>query len=259
MGGCFGKQTESKEKSSKKSRSSQNEFPVFDEASAKNNKSQPLDFLTSTTAPSTNDLHLLNTTTHNTLTPHVGPQIMITGATPFPSSADVSALNASREEISSTKKVEENDEETDISVRISQDHESDTDGLYLKSIGGKFLSQNGKFIEMVETKTPTTELMLINSETDEGQSGMVVQTKVGLLCMDILGYMESGITAGRPIAFTPQSGIESQLWKVSNEKDNFVTIRPVAQENLALQIISDFKLALMPVNSDEPLQLFTIE
>ena len=93
----------------------------------------------------------------------------------------------SRDEISSNQKVEETDEETDINVKIFQDHEHDTDrGLYLKSIGGKYLSQNGKFIEMVETKTATTELFLINSETDEGQSGMVVQTKVGLQKVQII-------------------------------------------------------------------------
>lgn len=257
MGSCFGKQTESRKTSSKKLRSNQSDFPVFDEVSANKNNSRALD---STIVPSTSDLHLLNTTTHNTLTPHVGPQIMITGATPFPSSADVSALNASREEISSNQKAEETDEETGINVEISQTHEDDSErSLYLKSIGGKFLSQNGKFIEMVETKTAATELLLINSETDEGHCGMILQTKVGLLCMDILGYMESGITAGRPIAFTPRSGIESQFWKVTKENENFITIRPVTQDNLALQIISDFKLALMPFKSDEPLQMFTIE
>ena len=78
MGSCFSKQTESRKTSSKKLRSNQSDFPVFDEVSANKNNSRALD---STIVPSSSDLHLLNTTTHNTITPHVGPQIMITGAT----------------------------------------------------------------------------------------------------------------------------------------------------------------------------------
>lgn len=116
-------------------------------------------------------------------------QVSKTSRIPFPSSADVSALNASREEISSNQKAEETDEETGINVEISQTHEDDSErSLYLKSIGGKFLSQNGKFIEMVETKTAATELLLINSETDEGHCGMILQTKVGLQKVQIIVY-----------------------------------------------------------------------
>ena len=74
-------------------------------------------------------------------------------------------------------------------MEIAQTHEDDSErSLYLKSIGGKFLSQNGKFIEMVETKTAATELLLINSETDEGHCGMILQTKVGLQKVQIIVY-----------------------------------------------------------------------
>ena len=79
-------------------------------------------------------------------------------------------------------------------------------------------------------------------------------------CLGILGYLESGITAGRPVTFTQPTGDDSQLWKVvEKENEDFMTIRPINDDNLALQIISDFKVALMPYVEGEKMQLFQIE
>ena len=78
MGACFGKQNKNQSKKSRNQSGDSKHPPVFDD-SPKDKKLEPKGL--PMVAPSSTDLHLLNTTTNNTLTPHVGPQIMITGAT----------------------------------------------------------------------------------------------------------------------------------------------------------------------------------
>ena len=182
MGGCIGKQTNNKS-STKKVKSNQSDYPVFEESptnkhdkakvdeegsSKTNNNNNSSSNKLPTVNPSSNDLHLLNTTTHNTLTPHVGPQIMITGATPFASSTNVSAINESNKENDSNGGGEED-------INPTSFNQVDQSDLSLKSISGKYLSQNGKFIEMVDVKSTNCAFLLVNSET-----GVQIQTKNSL-------------------------------------------------------------------------------
>lgn len=210
------------------------------------------------------------------LMPQVGPQIMITGATPQQSTVDLelldrkpgSRIDLNIDEMDALGEDEEEEiylnNQNDgmvISANQNTEDEDEDNRVYIKTPSNLFWCLDGNFLALINDKSRAT----IFSLRQKGEH-VLFQTKENSLSLDIVGTLESGVCQGLPVKFTPTDPSTTQLWRISVEtketqdtEDDLFSVRTYADDKLALQVINNNRFSLMGFREDDDSQLFAIE
>lgn len=192
-------------------------------------------------------------TNASTLQPHVGPMIMVTGATPNASNADFTDYIDGADKAQEATSTSESSSVTDAEHAFVSG-----DGVHLRMADGQYITRNGKFIELRQDKSEDSEFLLINTDHQDFGTCLSIQTKSRELAFDILGTLENGVTSGRPISLEIPKEVTSQLWNLTTS-GGYKTLHTVTDTNLVLEVINQGRLQIMPLSDGADTQHFVIE